>query len=581
MREPNTRGWPMQRRRLIALLPGLLAVALVAAAFGIAAGRSLALEAQTRPPKWVVEAFPAAISELYYGHTKRYTILTTVRDRYYDALPGPTRMPSGTEVRLTMMPAAKDINLALRKAREINPSRVGTGYVLMGPDDKGIVDLIELSFLTFGYAAENVTTMYFVLLAASCLLYAAAFWRSPSRLLLVAAFLAMLYLAMPMVLYHGQLGSLLALRALPALAMVATLHCLVFLVGSLRERVSAWQIALAALQVCLVTFTVHLRASALWEVITIVGFGLAVLIAARFRLFGARTASWRSTGLAVGVTVGLTIAGYLGIRAYQTFGLPEEYRRGEEIATRVFWHNIFSGLAFHPQFSERYQLRIDDSSIFAATRDYLAETGQYDRWQDMGGEVPSFLGLNFTKYEPAAREMLFARCTTYVRECAEAVLYYKPVALAGNLAWLYGLRHLPPDLDIVVNRQLGEISGEVKHQTIEATDLMDQRGQRAYLWTPIVLLVLLPFALLLTGESRQSIRAAFAALVGLTAGSMLPTVIGYPLAHTMLEAALTVGMVGYFVLCLVVAAWLPALRARGLPRRRAAETTSPVPTAAR
>ena len=110
----------------------------------------------------------------------------------------------------------------------------------MGPDDKGIVDLIELSFLTFGYAAENVTLMYYVILAASCSIYVAAFWHTPSRLLLVTALLAMLYLSLPMVAYNGQLRSVLALRALPVLAMVACLHCLVFMAGSLRNRASPW-----------------------------------------------------------------------------------------------------------------------------------------------------------------------------------------------------------------------------------------------------------------------------------------------------------------------------------------------------
>lgn len=224
---------------------------------------------QTQPPKWVVNAIPAALSELHFGHPKRYTILAAVRDRYYDSLPDRNDSPS-----------AKAVNLSMRKVREINPARVGTDYVLMGPDDKGIVDLV--------------------------------------------------------------------------------------------------------------------------------------------------------------------VAGYVGVHLYQKYGLPEEYRRGDQIATRVFWHNIFSGLAFHPDFGERYQLRIDDSSVFAATGEYLAETGRYDVWQDMGGEVEGFAGLNFTKYDPIVREMLIARCTTYLGECVEAMVYYKPVALAGNLAWLYGLRPLPP-----------------------------------------------------------------------------------------------------------------------------------------
>src|SRR5687767_1838479 len=68
-------------------LPRLVAVILVAAAFGITAGRSLSLELQAQPPVWVINAIPAALSELYFGHPKRYTILATVRERYFDSLP--------------------------------------------------------------------------------------------------------------------------------------------------------------------------------------------------------------------------------------------------------------------------------------------------------------------------------------------------------------------------------------------------------------------------------------------------------------------------------------------------------------
>ena len=554
------RGTGRRRKLLTVLLPSLLAVALVGAAFGLVATRVMALGMQNYPPIWVLNAIPSAISKLTYGHTQRYTSLTTVRDRFVESLPPERNI------------WAKSIDLSIRKAREIAPSRVGTEYVLLGPDDKGIVDLIELSFATLGYSVEHVTEMYLIVLGASCLLFAVAFWRSPSHLFLVAAFLAMLYLMLPMVAYNGQLRSVLALRALPVLAMVATLHCLLFMAASLRERVRPWQIVLVAMQVALMTFAIHLRATSIWQTIAVVGFGIAVLLAARFRLFGITTASWRSTGLAVGSTVGMVVAGYIGLQVYQSVALPEEYRRGDQISTRVFWHNIFSGLAFHPDFAARYGLRIDDASEFAAMRDYLTETGRYHVWQEIGGEEEEFRGLKFAHYDPLVRELLAVRCSTYLRECLEAMLYYKPVALAGNLAWLYGFQSLPPNLDIVVPIRLGEAGADVKNQYIEASRLMDERGERAYLWSPLVLLVLVPFAVLLARESRRSRWAAFAGCMALALGSTIPTVIGYPVPHTILEPALTVGMLVYVVLCGAVALWLP-----GLLASRAVRTTDSAP----
>jgi hypothetical protein len=439
-----------------------------------------------------------------------------------------------------------------------------------------------VSFQLFGYRTESVTALYYAIMLVSIALYVVAYWRSPSRLLLVAAFLGMLYLTLPMVAYNPQLKSVLALRVLPALSMVACLHCLLFMGGSLRNRVSVLQIVLVAVQVSLIAFAMHLRTTALWQIITIVGFGVVVVGVASIRRLGVRTVPWRSTALAAGTTIVFAIAGYYGLKAYQAAALPEEYQRGEQIGTRVFWHNIFSGLAYHPDFAERYHLRIDDSSIFAATRDYLLETGRHDVWIAIGGEeAEDFQALKFAEYDLLAREMLVARCSTYVRECTEAMLYYKPVALIGNLAWLYGLRELPPNLDILVSEKITEGADEVKQELIRATAQLDAHGQRAYLWTPLVLLVLVPFTVLLTKESRQSIWVAFAALAGLTAGSLIPTVIGYPVPHTILETALAVGMFTYFAVCAAVAQVLPVVLSRVSSRTRAAEATAPLPNAAR
>ena len=561
-RQPGQRSRPGFGTRLASLC----AISLLVVAFGMTVARAAALEIQTHPPRWVVDAIPAALSELYFNHPYRYTVLTSVWERFNDPLP-----ERGI--------AAKHINLAIRKVSEIRPARVGSSYRLLGPDDKGIVDLVRVSFQLFGIRTESVTALYFVILLASCAVYVLAFWRSTSRLLLLAAFLGMLYLTLPMVTYNAQLTSMLALRALPVLSMVACLHCLLFLCGSLRERPRAFQIVLVAVQVALIAITMHLRTTTLWQMMTIVGCGVIVLIVASIRRLGVATVPWRWTGLAVGATIVFVIAGYLGLRAYQEATLPEEYRRGDQIATRVFWHNIFSGFAYHPEFAERYQLRVDDASIFAAARDYLAETGRYDVWLAMGGEdAVEFQALNFTKYDLIAREMLFARCKTYLRECAETMLYYKPLSLMGNLAWLYGLRPLPPDLDVVVSRRIAVGGDEVKNQYIAATEKMDANGERAYLWTPIVLLVILAFSVLLVSETRSSVGTALAGVAALTLGSTFPTVIGYPLPHTILETAIAVGVLTYFGIAVAAVTLLRRLSARGWSSRPKTHVSTPVPT---
>jgi hypothetical protein len=584
----------LEHARTAARLASLLGVLLVVVAFGIVVTRAVALDFHNRQPFWVTDAIPAVLSELYYGHEKRYTALESVHRRFFARV--------DREVA-----TARTINAAMRRLEETGEESRGEPYRLLGPDDKGVVDLIAGSFLLFGLRTESIVTLYFTLLLLSCALYVAAFWRSPSALLLLAAFLGMLYLVMPMIMHNGQLRSILALRVLPILSMVACLHCLLYMATSLHARVGVVQIVLVALQVLLITFTIHLRSTTLWQVVTIVGFGIAVLVMNALTPRpphhayhgapnphgpvrgkggdsipaplspggrgvggeGARVGVRGSPLLAAGAAIGLMVGGYLGLQAYHAVALPEEYRRGDEIATRVFWHNIFTGFAYHPELHERFRIWLDDVSIIAATGRYLAETDQLDRWQEMGGRLPvpdesnstasSFEGIKFAKYDPVVREMLIARCATLVRQCLETFVWHKPVSLLGNLAWLYGFRALPPDLDVTLSPYFGDI---LERQIVGMTEGLDGRGWRAYLWTPMVLLIVAPFAVLLLLETRQRTWAAFGACLGLALGSTIPTVAGYAAPHTISEAAIAAGMLIYLGVCVALAAGLRLVLSR-------------------
>ena len=582
--ERGTAGWlgRLEGTRAATRLASAVGALLIVAAFALLVGRAVELGFFDRQPFWVADAIPAVISELYYGHTKRYTALESVNRRFHARV--------DREVA-----TARQINAAIRRLEETANEDPGPGYVLLGPDDKGIVDLIKGGFVLFGARTESIVAFYFTLLALSCALYVVAYWRSPSALLLLAAFLGMFYLVMPMMMHNGQLRSILALRALPILSMVACLHVLLFMASSGNARIRAWQVVLVALQVLLIVFAMHLRSTTLWQVATILGFGVAVAVVAVVKKAPTPSPSPAHGGgeqepspqpsprgrgskgwgwgiprpmLAAGIAVGLMVGGYLGLQAYQAVALPEEYRRGDEIATRVFWHNIFTGLAYHPELQERFRIRLDDVSIIAATGRYLVETGQQDRWVEMGGRLPvpgeadgaaSFEGIKFAKYDPAVKEMLIARCTTLVRECLETLVWYKPLSLAGNLAWLYGFRQLPPDLEVTESPYFGDI---LKRQILGMTDGLDGRGWRAYLWTPRVLLIVLPFVVLLLGETRERAWASFWACLGMALGSTIPTVAGYAAPHTISESAIVFGMLVYLGVCVALAAGLRRMLSR-------------------
>jgi hypothetical protein len=254
-------------RLALALLCCLVALASIGAAFWLVVDRTVDLEMDTHPPVRVVAAIPFALSELYFHHPKRYTALVSVQERFFGALPD-------------RAVGAREYNRAIRRVADITAEQLGTEYILVGPDDKGIIDLTRWGFQVFGYEVESVTTMYYTLMLASCLLFVLAFWRSPSALLLIAAFLTMLYLAMPSVRYNAQLTSLLTLRVMPVLSMMACLHVVLFMVGSLSRRPAGWQFGVMTLQVALITFVIHVRTPNVWQVATILAGAAAVLLAA-------------------------------------------------------------------------------------------------------------------------------------------------------------------------------------------------------------------------------------------------------------------------------------------------------------
>ena len=528
-------------------LPALLAVLLIVAAFATMVARAVEMGFHNRQPVWVVDAIPPVLSEQYYGHQKRYTALAEVQRRFFARV--------NREVA-----TAESINAAMRRLAETGTNSAGESYVLLGPDDKGIVDLVGASFRLFGLRTSSILTLYFAILLASSALYVVAFWRSASALLLLAAFLVMFTLVMPMLMYNPQLRSLLALRVLPILSMVACLHALMFVATSLHRRIGVLSVILLALQIALISFTIHLRSTTLWQVATIMGFGVAALVVpqvvARIRRVNVPLLPGRSTLLGAGVATGLMIAGYVGLQVYQATALPEEYRRGDEIATRVFWHNVFTGFAYHPELQGRFKIWLDDVSIMAATRDYLSEIGRADVWRDMGGTETGFEGVKFAKYDPIVRDMLVARCTVFVRECLETFLWYKPVSLVQNLAWLYGFRELPPDLDVADSPYFGDI---LKRQFLGTSDGLDRSGRRAYLWTPAALLVIVPFVALLLLEPRPLAWPTLSAGVALALGATIPTVVGYAAPHTVAEAAIAFGMVIYLGGCLAVAGGVRAI----------------------
>jgi hypothetical protein len=430
-------------------------------------------------------------------------------------------------------------------ASQLDPATVDRAYRLLGPDDKGIVDFVSLALRVFGLHVEGVFWLYVVVLGVSCGLFALAYLRRPAQLALLTCFLTMLFLIVPMLAFNRQVDSLLALRVFPVLSMVACLHALVFVA---RPSASRWQIGLLVAQVTLIILVEHIRSTAAWQIVALAAATLAVVVV-RFRSWRASASQPRECWLRLGLAscpLVLVLAGHLALDRYRAWVFPAEYQRGEQTLARMVWHNVYSGFALQPELAQRYDLRIDDTSIIRATGQYLDETGRGTEWTEMGGTSPNFTAIRWAPYDQAVKDMLFARCTALARQCLTAFALDKPAALAGDLAWTYGLRELPPGVDVFTSLAAGDT---VKTQVIEASERLDRTATRAHLWMPAVLALLLVLAASMTGASRPDCLAVAFAAAFLWAGSLVPSIVGYPAPHAVAEPAIATGMLIYLGLC--------------------------------
>jgi hypothetical protein len=500
-----------------------LCLAAVVVTFLLSLSAALRLKMHTEVPYWVAGAVPPALSKVAYGHERNYMSLNFVHESFNQQLKGFQ---------------AADINKAIANILAAHPVAPDRSDRVLSSDDKGIVTFTELSFRLFGYRIEGVFYLYYIFLGISAALFAWAYRRNPYALLLLAAFLLIHRMILPMIKYDGQLGGITALRCMPVLAMIACMHCLMFLFES---RTTPWKLVAVALQVAVIVFVIHIRSTTMWELMVVVAGSAIALLLRKGPLLDALPSTrnrWMRWPTAVPLMAAAAFMAVLKI--HQAYGFPEEYYRGDQIVTRVFWHNIFSGLAFSPGFAARDNLRVDDFTTLEATRKYLLENGREKEWDATGGNVPGYTAMRWQVYEVAVKEMFFTRCAEHFGDCVAAFAYYKPVSMIKNLLWMTGLRKLPPDMDIFTSKH-PEIGTVVKEQFIETTRLLDLKKERGRLWFRGLLFLAAAFAVLGKLRRRRSeLLPVVVTATVLAIGSTIPSILGYPAPHTIAEVAIAV-----------------------------------------
>ena len=499
------------------------------------------------PPIWIVDAIPAALSSQLFESPADYTALRAVRDRFYADLKDQFRN-------------SNSVDHAIAAVRSLDRAAISRETVLLGGDDKGIVDFIKISFHCFGYSSRTIIYLYFLLLYTSVFLAIISFQRVISTVLVAEFFLAAHYLFLPAVFYDLQLQSVLALRFLPVLSLIATWHCLLFIQ---RAQWTVGRCIAVLAQVCLLLFVIHLRSVAIWEAWLIVLFGVAKAGVGYFKR--PSDGGIASSRQAVLFPVMAILAGLIALNLYHRTAYNEAYRRGDQIATRPFWHNILSGFAFNPVLAREYELKVDDFSELKAVHRFLASRGRESEWKAMGGDSPGFSRIRWVDCDPAEGELLRSIVYRHPGEVMLTALYYKPKSFLKHIAWLYGFRHQLPDVGVFVSPDVGEgMANDMGWLQARLNAL----GLRFVLWDRIAVATLLACVLLFILARGMISDIDWLPLGVLAVGSMIPVFVGYPSMLTIAESAIVLPTALYTVVAAVLgdafAAAAKCLFSRGL-----------------
>ena len=246
-------------------------------------------------------------------------------------------------------------------------------------DDKGYADFAILSFQLFGLRLSSFYLTWFVLLGTSVVMFVASFWRSESRLTLLALALLGSYTAFFVLPLTSELATVQNPRAFGIVSIVAVLHICLFVLDGRRFTLGA--VVAASAQVALIVFSIHVRSTEVWQVICVGGVAMAALTR---RLLGKGTASvW---------PVVLLIVGVGALRTYNAQAIDPAASRVEVLYRRAMWGTTSAwGSALNPGAVKKYALTVDDRTTSELVREYL----NLHRSHRNGSGVPA-LGIRRT-----------------------------------------------------------------------------------------------------------------------------------------------------------------------------------------
>ena len=472
-------------------------------------------------PVWAINSVPVAISNLEFNHPSDYTALARVNEAFFSYLGAQGYSDAGLKFHST-----DGVDAAIKFARSMSNTEDGQS-VYVSSDDKGIMDLVKLAFYLFEYSSEHITYLYWFILSISSILFALRYAHQPGIMLTIYAVLMAHYAVLPVISVNPQIMSVLGIRFLSVLGVVATLH-LMFDILTARY-LSAIRVLLAGGQVLILVLACHLRVNAYWEV-GAVFLSLIVLILI-FRISPSNKGiahEFRNRLLPACMTICMFLASISALVHYRDSVIGQVYKENGG-TTHVFWHTLVSGLSLNPTFAQKFQIQIDDVSIFVATEKFLRDHGREEEANELHKKI------QYDIYDLQARDMFFQTIKDHPFEFIKTMVFYKPLYAAQFVLWYSRIRSHPPGMDAMGDIAKLELSAMSKRMDLEKRGL--------YLFNPIAALVWSLGTLMAWGSLKKHGGSILATVTLFSIASLMPVLVGYPGYQSMSDS-----LVGLFTL---------------------------------
>jgi hypothetical protein len=459
-------------------------------------------------PRYTLYAIPAAVSILR-GSPHDYSAAMSIAAYFIGD-------PNGN--------TDEQIQQAL-KAHDLHDA----GPWFVSGDDKGLIDLTYLSFVTFGPKIQGLLVTVLALIGLSIGLFILQFRRTKVAMVALISILCGLYTVLFTFDITDQSTTIAEPRFLGVICIISSLHLMLTIATGHRLKIG--EVILSLLQSSLIIFVIHLRSAEIWQVFAITLGSLFVIVF--------RPQRWRRTAVVV-----LTLfSGVAGLGVYRHAVYNSHYFQND-ISTRVLWHNLLLGLATDPWLAKEYGFSpLDDFSVTEAVRRHIITDGRQDIVAKLYPKddyaVGNFKNFEWGAYEVEARALYFR----VVRDAPWEVFKTYTV-LAPKIVWqqIQVLSGRGDDVETVLPKEVLRIA---------SVEFRRDHDLRLSILRPLPLIAIaVSIALMAFGTARICWTTA-CSLIALTIVSAIPAILATPvIQYSQLLLTLCLGLL-YFVIVVV------------------------------